>query len=223
MKALKPHGLTIAFTLLLIASLVAQAFAGQADYNQQALTAGLPGMTMGEFLSSSHFAVDVAENWQSEYLQFFLLIMLAAYLVQAGSPESKEEEKSGRETDKEQKVGRYAEPDSPVAARRTGFVRTAYSHSLGLVMGVFFVGSWLAQLVAGSSAENSRRIQDHLEPHGLWSYAASPDFWNRSVQNWQSEFLAVASMVVLSIFLRERGSVESKPVGEPHGTTGQTG
>ena len=83
--------------------------------------------------------------------------------------------------------------------------------------------SWLAQLIAGRAAYNSEQLQQRSDPLGWADYALAPDFWNRTLQNWQSEFLAVGSMVVLSIYLRERGSPESKPVGEPHGSTGRSG
>jgi hypothetical protein len=218
--SLREHGLTLAFTALLLGALVGQAFTGLAFYNGQALDAGLPQMDLLRYVTSSQFAVDVAENWQSEYLQFLLFILLTVWLVQKGSPESKTADEVGRESDEKQKVGRYAEPDSPRWARASGWRLGLYSRSLGLTMGAVFVLSWLAQFVAGRSAYDADRIQDLKAPLGWGEYFLAPDFWNRTLQNWQSEFLAVASMVVLSIYLRERGSPESKPVGEPHHSTG---
>jgi magnesium-transporting ATPase (P-type) len=165
----------------------------------------------------------VAENWQSEYLQFLLFVLLTVFLFQRGSTESKPLHKGGRESDKDQKVAEYAGPDSPMWSRQRGWRLSLYSHSLGLTMGLIFLLSWLAQFVAGRSAYNAEQLQERSDPLGWIDYALAPDFWNRTLQNWQSEFLAVGSMVVLSIYLRERGSPESKPVGEPHEATGGEG
>jgi len=222
-KALRDNGLTLFFGLILVLTLVGQAFTGLAEYNGSVAVNGLPQMGMGDNLTSSQFAVDVAENWQSEYLQFLLYILLTVWLVQRGSPESKPVDQAGEEDDEKQKVGRHAQPDSPSWARRTGWRRTLYSSSLGLVMGLFFLGSWGAQLVAGTSAYNSERLQNLQEPVSMGGYFLSANFWNRTLQNWQSEFLAVGSMVALSIYLRQRGSPESKPVGSPHTATGVEG
>ena len=208
---------------LLLAALVGQAFAGQAEYNSQARGSGLAQIDLVQFVTSSNFAVDLAENWQSEYLQFLLFILLTVWLVQKGSPESKPLDKVGRETDEEQKVGAHARADSPAWARARGWRQSLYSRSLGLTMGLIFLLSWLAQFVAGRSAYNAERIRELRAPLDWRAYAAAPDFWNRTFQNWQSEFLAVGSMVVLSIYLRERGSPESKPVGQPHTSTGVEG
>jgi hypothetical protein len=220
---LRDHSLTLAFTGLLMAALVGQAFTGLYGYNEQARDAQLPVLSMGQYLTSSQFAVDVAENWQSEYLQFLLYILLTVWLIQVGSPESKKPEERGRETGKDQEIGSYATAGSPDLARAKGWKLTLFSHSLGLVMALIFLGSWTAQFVAGRSAYNSEQIQDLQAPLTWGQYLQAPDFWNRTFQNWQSEFLAVATMVVFSIYLRERGSPESKPVGASHGATGVEG
>ena len=216
----RESSLTLVFFGLLLAALVGQAFTGQAFYNESATAASLPTMSFGEYVTSSQFTVDVAENWQSEYLQFLLFILLTVWLVQKGSPESKPLDRVGRESDLDQKVGRHATEESPAWARAGGWRTVLYSRSLGLVMGLIFVLSWLAQLIAGRSAFNADQLQNLQDPLTLGEYLAAPDFWNRTFQNWQSELLAVASMVVLSIYLRERGSPESKPVGESHLSTG---
>jgi hypothetical protein len=222
-RRLREQGLTLAFAGLLLLALVGQALTGVAQYNSQAADASLPSMSVARYVTSSQFAVDVAENWQSEYLQFLLFILLTVWLAQKGSPESKALARQGRESDKDQKVGRYAGEDSPAWARRTGWRRALFSRSLGLTMGAIFFASWLAQFIAGRSAYNEDQLQDLQAPVGWGDYLGAPDFWNRTFQNWQSEFLAVASMVVLSIYLRERGSPESKPVGQPHVSTGVEG
>jgi hypothetical protein len=222
-KALRESSLSWFFGIILLLTLIGQAFTGVAEYNSQVVIDDLPQMGIGEYVTSSQFAVDVAENWQSEYLQFLLYIVLTVWLVQRGSPESKPVGEEGGEDDKKQKLGRHVSSTSPRWARAGGWRTALYSNSLGLVMGLFFLGSWGAQLVAGTSAYNSERLQNLLAPISMPEYAISANFWNRTLQNWQSEFLAVGSMVVLSIYLRQRGSPESKPVGSPHTATGVEG
>lgn len=223
MKVLRDHGLAVFFGVIFLAALAGQALTGVAAYNNEQIVAGLQEITLGQYLVSSSFAVDVAENWQSEYLQFFLYIFATVWLLQKGSPESKPLGKQGVESDEEQKVGEHADDNSPGWARKRGLRLALYSRSLGIVMGLIFAFSWLAQSIAGRSAFNEQQIADLQDPVGWAAYAASSDFWNRTLQNWQSEFLAVGSMVVLSIYLRQRGSPESKPVGSPHTATGIEG
>ncbi len=222
-RALRDHSLGLVFGLLFLLALVGQAFAGHADFNAQQLTNGLPPVSLGRYLTSSSFAADVAENWQSEYLQFFLFVMLTVWLVQKGSPESKALEKVGLESDKDQHVGRYANENSPAWAKASGWRRTVFSNSLGLVMGAVFLLSWLTQSVAGVAAYNEQQLSQLQDPVSWADYVIESDFWNRTMQNWQSEFLAVASMAILSIYLRQRGSPESKPVGTAHDDTGIEG
>ena len=222
-QALRQNSLSWFFGIILLLTLIGQAFTGVAEYNSQVVIDDLPQMGIGEYVTSSQFAVDVAENWQSEYLQFFLYIVLTVWLVQRGSPESKPVDERGGEDDQKQKLGAHASKNSPRWARAGGWRTALYSNSLGLVMGLFFLGSWGAQLVAGTSAYNSERLQNLLAPISMPQYFVSANFWNRTLQNWQSEFLAVGSMVVLSIYLRQRGSPESKPVGSPHAATGVEG
>jgi hypothetical protein len=216
---LRDHGLALFFGALFLAALLGQALTGVAVYNTEQATSGLPDVSFWQYVTSSSFAVDVAENWQSEYLQFVVFILATVWLVQRGSPESKKPGEEGTESDEEQKVGQFAEDDSPPWARVRGLRLAVFSRSLGMVMGTIFVVSWLAQFIAGRAAFNEQRLRDLQDPVDVWGYLHSADFWNRSLQNWQSEFLAVGSMVVLSIYLRQRGSPESKPVGAPHEAT----
>jgi hypothetical protein len=220
---LRDNSLSIFFGVILLLSLIGQALSGVAYYNSTVSVNGLPELTLPQYLTSSEFAVDVAENWQSEYLQFLLFILLTVWLVQRGSPESKQVDEQGSEDDKSQQVGPHANEDSPRWARASGWRRTLYSNSLALIMGLFFFGSWAAQLVAGATAFNSDRLQNLQTPVSIGGYFLQADFWNRTFQNWQSEFLAVGSMAVFSIYLRQRGSPESKPVGAAHATTGTEG
>lgn len=222
-KALLHSSLSIVFGALFLLALVGQAFAGQGQYNEDRVADGLDPIGLWGYVTSAHYAVDVTENWQSEYLQFLLFIWLTVWLLQRGSPESKALDEQGRETDEQQKVGKHAEPDSPAWARAGGWRTVVFSHSLLLVMGAIFAVSWFAQSVAGWAVFNEEQIRNMEDPVGWLSYVGSSDFWARTLQNWQSEFLAVGSMVALSILLRERGSPESKPVGEPHPATGVSG
>lgn len=222
-RHLRENGLTLFFLVLFLVTLVGQAFAGQADYNNQLVTDGLEPVSLARYVSSSSYAVDVVENWQSEYLQFWLFIMATVWLVQKGSPESKTLDDVGTESDKDQMVGNHAKDASPHWAKVAGLRLRVYSNSLFLVMGAIFLLCWLAQSITGQVAYNDQRLAQLQAPISWSQYLGSADFWNRSLQNWQSEFLAVASMVALSIYLRQRGSSESKPVGAPHAATGLEG
>jgi hypothetical protein len=220
---LRRNSLSLFFGGIFLAALVGQAFAGHADYNAQQITDGLAPVSLGRYITSSSFAVDVVENWQSEYLQFLLYILATVWFVQRGSPESKSLDDVGIESDQEQKVGRYADDASPVAARRGGLPTALYSSSLGLVMGLIFFASWGLQTLAGRIAYNEEQLAQLQAPASWSEYVMSAEFWNRTLQNWQSEFLAVGSMAVFSIYLRQRGSPESKPVGAAHSSTGVEG
>ncbi|MEV4470610.1 MULTISPECIES: DUF6766 family protein [Nonomuraea] len=222
-KWIKENSLALTFLVLFLLAVAGQAVAGMFHYNDEQVAQGGEPVSLLSYVASSSYAVDVAENWQSEYLQFFLFIMLTVWLVQKGSPESKELDRAGAESDEDQRVGRHADPDSPRWARAKGLRLWLFSNSLGLVMGLIFLLSWLAQSVAGQAAYNAERLGDLRDPVSYGSYVTSGEFWDRSLQNWQSELLAVLSMVVLSIYLRQRGSPESKPVGAPHTSTGVEG
>jgi hypothetical protein len=220
---LRDNSLSLVFGALFLVTLVGQALAGLADYNADQVARGLPTVSLGEFVTSSTFGVDVMENWQSEYLQFFLFIYLTVWLIQLGSTESKPVGEEGKESDEEQKVGRYADRHSPAWAKVGGWRTALYSRSLGTLMGSLFLLTWAASSVAGWAAYNSEQLADRQDPVSWLGYLGEADFWNRSFQNWQSEFLAVGSMAVFSVYLRHRGSPESKAVGEPHATTGSSG
>jgi hypothetical protein len=220
---LRNNGLSLFFGLIFLLALLGQGLTGHALFNEEQLSAGLDEISLGQYLTSSSFAVDVSENWQSEYLQFLLYIIATIWLVQKGSPESKEPDKRGPESDREQIVGEHCNPKSPAWAKVRGWRLTVFSNSLGATMGLIFALSWLVQSIAGNSAYNEEQLKNFQRPLSWAEYVVSPEFWNRTLQNWQSEFLAVGSMVVLSVYLRQRGSPESKPVGSPHDNTGATG
>ncbi|MEU8888744.1 DUF6766 family protein [Streptomyces sp. NPDC048442] len=220
---LRDNGLSLAFGAAFVVTLAGQALAGHAEFNSGLRTDGLAPAGLGDYLTSSDFAVDVTENWQSEYLQFFLFILGTVWLLQRGSPESKEMDEAGTESDRQQRVGRYAHADSPRWAGTRDWRQGVYSRSLGLLMAALFLLSWIAQSVAGAAAYNAERLRQLQSPIGWGDYVLGADFWSRSLQNWQSELLAVASMAIFSVHLRQRGSPESKPVGAPHTSTGIEG
>ena len=219
----RDNGLGLAFGGLFLVTLVGQAISGVADFNAQQSTNGLEPVSLGQYVTSSSFGVDVMENWQSEYLQFLLYIFATVWLVQRGSAESKEPGDEGTESDEEQRVGAHARGDSPDWAGAGGWRTAVFSRSLGLVMGSLFLLTWAASAVAGRAAYNSEQLAETQDPVSWLGYLGEGDFWNRSFQNWQSEMLAVGSMVVFSVYLRHRGSPESKPVGVAHAETGETG
>ncbi|HEX8156995.1 MAG TPA: DUF6766 family protein [Solirubrobacteraceae bacterium] len=222
-KLWRENSLSLVFLALFLAALAGQAFAGWHDYNNDAVTHHQQTLTLGRYLVSSAFGNAVMENWQSEYLQFTLYILLTVWFVQKGSPESKLLDKRGSESDEDQSVGEHARPDSPRWARVRGLRLWIYSNSLVLVMGAIWLGSWCAQSVTGWSEYSADQLAHGEHRVGYWQYLGSARFWESTLQNWQSEFLAVGSMAMLAIYLRQRGSPESKPVGAPHSATGIEG
>jgi hypothetical protein len=223
MRFVRDNSLSIFFLVIFLASLAGQAIAGHGAFNHDQLLHHGDPISLGRYLTTSEFAADVAENWQSEYLQFTLYIFGTVWLLQRGSPESKPLDKAGLESDEDQKVGEHADARSPRWARAGGLRTALYGNSLLIVMTTIWLGSWLAQSIAGASGYNANQL-DHQAATVSWvHYLGSSDFWSRTLQNWQSEFLAVGSMAILSVYLRQRGSPESKPVGAPHDATGLEG
>jgi len=222
-RFLRDNGLALGFGAIFLAALVGQAFVGHSAFNDEQLAHQSETVSLWRYVTSSSFGVDVLENWQSEYLQFTLFILGTVWLLQRGSPESKELDKAGGESDRAQRIGRHATAESPKWARVGGLRTFVYSNSLLCLMTTIWLLSWLGQSVTGVVAYNADRFDHQLPALSWFQYLGSSDFWDRTLQNWQSEFLAVGSMVVLAIYLRQRGSPESKPVGAPHGSTGVEG
>jgi hypothetical protein len=222
-RFVKQNGLSIFFLALFVAAVIGQAIAGHADFNEDQDRHGDPRISLARYVFSSEFGVAVMENWQSEYLQFTLFVLATVWLLQRGSPESKELDKAGPESDQKQKVGPHAQQNSPRWAKVDDVRRTLYENSLLLVMGTIWLGTWFAQSVTGVAQYNTQRLDHQQDPVSWGSYVTTPDFWERTLQNWQSEFLAVGSMAILAVYLRQRGSPESKPVGAPHASTGVQG
>jgi hypothetical protein len=217
------NSLTLFFSTIFLGTLLAQSVAGQRAHNAEQRMHGGEPVSWGDYVVSSDFGQAVMENWQSEYLQFMLFILATIWLVQRGSNESKQLESVGLESDQKQQVGGFAPGDAPAWARARGLRTLLYGNSLLLVMSVIFLGSWFAQSVTGRTEYNQTQLE-HGEPAiGWFAYVRNPDFWEQTLQNWQSEFLAIATMVIFTVYLRQRGSPESKPVGAPHGQTGTSG
>ena len=219
----RENSLSLFFAAIFLAALVGQAISGHSLYNQEQLSHGGQSIGLGSYVFSSHFGNAVMENWQSEYLQFILFMLATVWLLQRGSPESKPLDKAGGESDREQKVGRHADPDSPLWARVGGWRTKMYENSLLVAMLIIFLGSWLAQSFTGWTDFNDQQALHGDSSVSWWSYVGSSTFWESTFQNWQSEFLAVGSFAVLAIYLRQRGSPESKPVGAAHQKTGTEG
>jgi hypothetical protein len=223
LRFVRDNSLSIVFGLLFLGALVGQSIAGY--YNENELLTAHQELTMsyGDYVTSSSFGVEMLENWQSEYLQFTLFILATIWLFQRGSNESKQEEELGLETDEQQRVGRHANERSPRWARTKDWRYQLYANSLLIVMLTIFIGSWFGQSVTGMTNYNEEQ-QLHDQAKISWtSYLGKGEFWERTLSNWQSEFLAVGSMAIFTVYLRQRGSPESKPVGAPHGETASSG
>ena len=205
-RFLRDNSLSLAFCAILLAALVGQALVGHSGFNHDAVAHQGSPISLWRYVTSSSFMADVMENWQSEYLQFTLYILLTVWFVQRGSPESKEPGKEGGESD--------------TGGRDRSWL---YANSLALVMGAIWLSTWAAQAVTGRIDYNAAQLDHREMPLTLAQYVGSSDFWDRTLQNWQSEFLAVASFSVFAIYLRQRGSSQSKPVGAPDEATGVEG
>jgi hypothetical protein len=222
-RFLRENSLALVFLAFFVLAVAGQAYAGWNEFNDQATAHSEATISLGRYLTSSSFGNALLENWQSEYLQFTLYILLTVWFVQRGSPESKEVGKEGGESDEDQLVGAHARPDSPRWAKLGDWRTRVYSNSLLIVMVTIWVLSWFGQSVTGWSEFNSDQITHHQATVDWLGYLGTASFWEATLQNWQSEFLAVGSMAVFSIYLRQRGSPESKPVGAAHDATGVEG
>jgi hypothetical protein len=223
MRFLRENSLSLFFGVLFLASLGGQSVAGQRAFNAEQLEHGEEPVSWARYLLSSDFGQAVSENWQSEFLQFTTFILATVWLVQKGSNESKPLDDAGRESDQKQRVKGYAQRSSPAWAKAEGVRLWLLSNSLLLVMTAFFLASWLVQSVTGWTTYNDEQTAHGSPTIGWTSYIANPRFWEETLQNWQSEFMAVGVMAVFTIYLRQRGSPESKPVGAPHDETGSSG
>jgi glycerol uptake facilitator-like aquaporin len=219
-KILRNNGLSIVLILLFLLFLAGQAVAGMYEYNDEQLEHGQPTVDFAGYLNTSHFVEATTENWESEFFQMFFFVVLTACLYQKGSAESKDPDKK-EPVDRDPRKSRKKK-NAPWPVRKGGLTLTLYEYSLSLAFLLLFLMSFTLHAVSGAREYNeSEREHGHYAQLTTVEYMGTPRFWFESFQNWQSEFLAVGAMVVLSIFLRQRGSPESKPVDSPHSETGE--
>ena len=217
-KTLRDNGLSIVFGLLFLIFLVGQTLAGHAAYNQDQEDHNQPTLSYRSYLISSHSLEATTENWESEFLQMAMYVLLTAFLFQRGSAESKDPDKE-EAVDQDPRSAKI-EADTPGPVKRGGWVLKLYENSLGLALLSLFLLSFLMHAWSGSAHYSQEQLEHGGEAVGMLEYLATSQLWFESFQNWQSEFLAVLAMVVLSIFLRQKGSPESKPVHAAHSDTG---
>lgn len=220
-RILRENGLTIVLLLLFLLFWVGQSITGHREYNNEQREHGESQVSFGSYLKTGHFWEATAENWESEFFQMFGYVILTAMLYQKGSSESK---KLGEAESVDRDPRRRKHKDVPWPVRQGGVVLKLYENSLSLGFLLFFLISITMHAVAGAGIYNDdQAVHGESTRLSVLQYAGTTRFWFESLQNWQSEFLAVGALAVLTIYLRQRGSSQSKPVGEPHTATGVEG
>jgi hypothetical protein len=214
MRWISERGLTLVLSAVFAMSVVGQIIAGRGDFNEELQEHGRPPLTLSQYLRTGHMWEATFENWESEFLQMAAFVMLTAWLVQKGSPESR---RPGTVEEVDADPRRFTnQPDVPWPVRRGGVVLWLYEYSLGLTFAALFIAAWTGHLIGGWHAYRMEEQLNGRMPPLLLDYLTSTRFWFESFQNWQSEFLSIAAMVWLSVYLRYRGSPESKPVHAAH-------
>lgn len=207
------NGLSLVAAALILASLAGQLLTGHAVYNEDRLEIGLPPLDLRHYLTSGHALSATFENWESEFLQMGMFVLLTVVLRQKGSSESR----PMSESDEDKRI----EPGpTPWPVRAGGVWKMLYGHSLAIAFLLLFAISFALHAEGSWRRELTDRVAKGESPIGLWDYLASAQFWFESFQNWQSEFLAVLALVTLSIWLRQKDSPQSKPLEAPHSQTG---
>lgn len=214
----KDNGLSLAFLGFFIICIGIQSGVGLSVFNADQANHGQKAISYVHYLVSAHFWQAVSENWESEFLQMAMYVLLTAFLFQRGSSESKDPDE--QEESETNPLLRSPSGDAPWPVRKGGTYRAIYSRSLGIAFMLLFVLSFAIHGLTGVRKRNAELNAHGLPPETAADYFVSSDFWEESMQNWQSEFLSVFAMVFLSIFLRQKGSPESKPVAAPHSSTG---
>jgi hypothetical protein len=210
------NGLSIVFFLLFLFALLGQYISGWMVYNNEQFDEGAPKVGLLAYLRTGHFAQATFENWESEFLQMALFVILTISLRQRGSSESKgfsEEEVDREPNPRKKKV--------PWPVKKGGWVLKLYQNSLSIALLILFLLSFILHFDGSMRDENAELQHRGLEPHTVFEYIRSSRFWFESFQNWQSEFLSVFAIVVMSIYLRQKGSPQSKPVDAPDEETGE--
>jgi hypothetical protein len=213
-RVLRENGLSIVLLSLFLLFWLGQSAAGHREHNAEQRDHMQPEVGYVSYLRSAHFWESTAENWESEFFQMFGYVILTAFLYQKGSSESK---KLDEPEPVDREPHRRKRRDAPWPVRRGGLVLKLYENSLSLAFLLFFLISIAMHAVSGAGVYNDEQAaHGQPEPLSFLQYAGTSRFWFESFQNWQSEFLSIAAMVIFSIFLRQRGSPESKPVDSPH-------
>ncbi len=220
-RALRNNGLSLAMFVLFAISIVGQSVTGEREYNEDQRAHSQPTVGYVAYLRTGHFVEAVFENWESEFLQMSAYVLLTVFLYQKGSAESKDPDQP-QPTDADPREHRD-DPKAPWPVRRGGWILGLYEHSLTIALFLLFVLSFLLHAAGGARAYSAEQLQHGEQAVSTLEYLGTSRFWFESFQNWQSEFLSVGAIVVLSIFLRQRGSPESKPVAAPHRETGEAG
>ncbi|SDY37909.1 hypothetical protein SAMN05444365_10265 [Micromonospora pattaloongensis] len=214
---LRVNALSVAMLGAFVVFVILQSVFGWQVRNEELLQYGAAADSYLGYLTSGHFAEALFENWESEFLQMGTYVLLTAYLVQRGSAESKPEDQSDRPDDNPD----HATAASPWPVHLRGVALTVYRNSLSIALLLLFAASFVLHVIGGAAEYNEQQaLASAAPPISAWQFLATSDFWFQSMQNWQSEFLAVGALVLLSIVLRQHASPESKPVTAPHSMTG---
>ena len=216
-RILKNNGLTIVLMLLFAATIIGQWVMGWHVENEERSRHGEAAITLGQYATDPNFVSTVFENWESEFLQMSAYVVLTAILIQKGSAESKDPDEPPRDEKLDQQANRKG---APAILKAGAAARWLYAHSLGLTLFLLFIASFVLHWLGSAAASAEEAIQHGEQALPALAYLGDPELWFESFQNWQSEFLSTAVLVVLSIFLRQRESPESKPVAAPHSQTG---
>jgi hypothetical protein len=217
-RFLRDNGLSVTLFVLFLVSLVGQALTGWRAHGEELRSHALPGIGLTDYLSSGHFISAVFENWESEFLQMAAYVLLTIFLFQKGASESKKPDEPNPED--ESPSAKRNDPDAPWPVHRGGLLLKLYSHSLSIALVALFLGSFWLHLAGSTRRMNEEALWHNQPTQTMTDTLADPEFWYESFQNWQSEFLSIGVLLVLGIYLRERGSPESKPVAAPHAATG---
>jgi hypothetical protein len=219
MRWIFDRSLTLTMLGFFVLFVIGQTLTGWQVNNDELVEHGRAALPLAAYLQSGHLWEAMFENWESEFLQMSAFVMFTAYLYQVGSPESR---RPGVTEPVDVDARRFAHlPDAPWPVRRGGWVLVVYEHSLGLALFLLFVASWGGHVLGGWAEYGEAQTLHGEAVPSLLEYVTSSRFWFESFQNWQSEFLSVAAMIWLSVYLRQRRSPESKPVHAPHSETGR--
>jgi hypothetical protein len=214
---LRNNGLCICFLALFIAALIGQTIFGFEEHNKELIDEGSTAINLSAYLISGHFIQSTFENWESEFLQMALFVVFTIFLMQKGSSESKD-------LNKDEEVDREPSPtrkDAPWPVKKGGWILALYKHSLTIALLLLFLISFILHFYGSLKDENEQLTLKGLPLESVSDYMGDSRFWFESFQNWQSEFLSVFAIVMLSIYLRQIGSPQSKPVDAPHMETGE--